>query len=278
MTIQQAPRMAGTRSQESAIEASDLNLHSRLMRSRRLAALCAVPCVTLILTACGGGQSSTTSDVPVALAADRQPVEQPVRGARLTPGTRYQFQDLVPSELDLELTAPSPALYNYSDATVAVLSTEPELASGHDALWFIDIANLAVPTDPYFSPESIAGPEDLARAMRTPPDDVLGHFATLPFVRVTRPQRAVVIAGVRGRAVDIRIRELPRKAVKCAFGSLRRCATITILPGIGQTVLSGQRYRIMVLRAGDAQVLVVQDLGAAVAQKVLDTISLVPAA
>lgn len=236
----------------------------------------AVALVVVLITAtgCAGGSEAPASRIPVALGVPVQQAEEPIREAKLVPGTRYLFRDVVPGLLDLEVTAPTPAVYNYSDAAVAVLSTSPQFEV--DALWFIDVPYLGVPTDPYFDAASIAGQQDLERAIRSAPSDLLGYFAGLPFARVSTPERSVTVSGLTGRAVDLRIRRLPPEAAACAYGAIRRCATITLLPGIGQVVQTGQRYRIIVLRVETHPVLITQNLRVPGTQTILDSISFVP--
>jgi hypothetical protein len=174
----------------------------------------------------------------------------------------------------LELTAPDPPVWDYHAPTVTVLSTTP--SAEVDALWFIDPDELRVPIDPYFSAQAMASEEDFMRASRDVPDDMLGYFAQLPFLETIQPVRPVAVAGNPGRALDVAVRDLPEQARTCAYGSLTECAYLTLLPGIGQTVTSGQHYRIIELQLPFTRVLITQNLDVPSAQTVLDTTSFVP--
>ncbi len=237
----------------------------------------AVLALMLTVSACGGGSSEpdSSSTPSAALGAGDGKVEDAIKNTKLTPDTRYHFDDVIQGVLDVELTAPSPALFDAYDPSFAVLS--PSELNEVDALWFIDPNVLRVPTDPYFSTEEIASAADFLRLSKDAPDDALGHFAGLPFVETIKAAHEVTVGDNTGRALDIKIRDLPEDATRCAYGSITKCATITMMPGIGQSVQAGQSYRVIELKLPFAQVIVIQNLDMPSIQKVLDTASFIKA-
>lgn len=236
----------------------------------------------LFATGCSADEGADTApSVASAAPTDVAPtdeVERPVSGTELEPGTRYRFADILPGLVDVELTAPEPPLYNQSAPTLAQLSPDPDGKT--DALVILAASEILVQRDPYVFPDLMGDP---AAAMTTPPVapvELLSYFSQLPFVEVTTPERTFGVGGVDGRAIDLRIRDLPPEAEACAeFMGIPRCAGTIYMPaaGTGFVVEPGQSIRLIEVELPNGPVLIQQNLDLPAAQAALDGLTFVEA-
>ena len=236
----------------------------------------------LFATGCSADEGADTApSVASAAPTDVAPtdeVERPVSGTELEPGTRYRFADILPGLVDVELTAPEPPLYNQSAPTLAQLSPDPDGKT--DALVILAASEILVQRDPYVFPDLMGDP---AAAMTTPPVapvELLSYFSQLPFVEVTTPERTFGVGGVDGRAIDLRIRDLPPEAEACAeFMGIPRCAGTIYMPaaGTGFVVEPGQSIRFIEVELPNGPVLIQQNLDLPAAQAALDGLTFLEA-
>ncbi len=180
--------------------------------------------------------------------------------------------------MDVELTAPEPPLYNRFAPAVAWLSPDAEGLT--DALVILAVSEMRVQRDPYVFPPLT---EDPAAAVTTPPvapGELLSYFSQLPFVEVTTPERTFGAGGVEGRAIDLRIRDLPPEAEACAeFMGIPRCAGTIYMPaaGTGFVVEPGQSIRLIEVELPSGVVLIQQNLDLPAAQAALDSLTFIEA-
>ena len=227
----------------------------------------------LFATSCSADDGAEKAPA-VASVAPTDQVERPDPGTELDPGTRYRFADVLPGLVDVELTAPEPPLYNHSAPSVAWLS--PDADGMTDALVILAASEMRVQRDPYVFPPLTADP---AQAITTPPvapGDLLSYFGQLPFAEVTTPERTFGVGGVDGRAIDLRIRDLPPEAEACAeFLGIPRCAGTIVMPTAetGFVVEPGQSLRFIVVELPGGVVLIQQNLDLPAAQDALDSLT-----
>jgi hypothetical protein len=235
-----------------------------------------------LVAACGSASGApeelAATAVLTAPAGAEDTAQRPIQDAELAPGTRYRFEGLLPST-PLELTGPEPPLYNYAVPGVVALSPDADFRT--DALYLTDAAVLRVPADPFLSLGDIAGDADLDRLSLPAPADLLGHATGLPILEVVVAERPMTVGGAGGRAVDVRVLDLPPEAQQCGRGSgvgLPVCAVLVLPLGSAPLMQPGQELRLIELELPTGRVFVYQNLSLPEAQAVLDSLTILPPA
>jgi hypothetical protein len=224
----------------------------------------------------GNEAAAAATTTPTGPATD---VAEPLEFQSLTPGTRYRFADVLPGLVDVDVTAPDATLYPVFDSAVVALS--PEADGGTDAVAVLAPTEMRVPLDPYDFVHLFAGPDEVlasTTALPVAPEDVLEYLEQLPFVEVTVPERPVTVVGVEGRAVDVRIGDLPPAAEACAgvLGFPRCVGTVFMPAGIGFVVVPGESLRFIEVEPPGGTLLIQQNLDLPEAQAALDGMAFVP--
>ncbi len=248
----------------------------RRSRTTSAAALCAV---IVLMTACGstsGGGEEPAPTTVLALPGTPDPaVERPIDGATLVSGTRYRFDQVLP-DLTVEVTGPDPALYN--GTYPGVIAFSPDANFRTDALYLADVESLRVPLDPFVGLGDIVTDTDLSQQTTEAPDDLVTYAAGLPIVEVLATPRPLTVSGIEGRAVDLRVRDLPSAAESCGRGSgvgLATCAVLILPPGIAPLMQSGQHLRLIQMEMPAGRLVLYQNLDVPQAQAVVDSIAFV---
>lgn len=263
---------------EPRIKVRPAGRRRRWLRSAHFTRAIATVALVIAATSCSADDSADTAP-PAASATPTEAgpsdeVEQPVDGTALDPGTRYTFADILPGPVNVELTAPEPPLYSRFAPSVAWLSPDEDGLT--DALVILAASEIRVQRNPYVFPPLTADP---AAAITTPPvapGELLSYFSQLPFLEVTSPERTFGVGGVDGRAIDLRIRDLPPEAEACAeFLGIPRCAGTIVMPdaGTGFVVQPGQSIRFIEVELPSGVVLIQQNLDLPAAQAALDSLT-----
>jgi hypothetical protein len=231
----------------------------------------------LLLAGCGSSTPAADVSGPTteltAPGSEDEDVETPIQNAALEPGVRYAAEDLLP-DLTVEMTGPDAALYYGSYPGVIALSSDANFRT--DSLYLTDVDRLMVPVDPYLSLGAIATDADLVRVTSDPPEDLLDYAATRPMVDVLVPERSLTVAGVEGRAVDLRVRDLPPEAAVCGQGSgvgIPVCAVMIMAPGLAPLMQPGQDLRVIDLELPAGHLLLYQNLDVPQSQAVVDSLA-----
>ena len=233
--------------------------------------------VSLMVTSCSAGEPAEPPPT-VATAAPTADVTEPIRDAQLTPGTLYRFVDVLPGVLDVDLMAADPPLYNTSRPMATILSPDVDFVT--DGLAIMAAVGIRVPRDPYSSHAGVVTPADALEFLTPPPEAperLLSYLGQLPFVEVTVPERPFPVGGVDGRAVDVRIRDLPPEAEACGapFG-VPDCAHTISIPGVfGYIVEAGNALRFIEVVLPSGAVLIQQNLDVPAAQAALEGLTFV---
>ncbi len=198
----------------------------------------------------------------------------------LVAGDHGRGRHRVEQEGDLaDRPAGGQVVQRYPAAQVVVaLSPDGDFGTGgSDAPHLTDAATLRVPVDPFLSPADIASDADLDRLSDPAPADLLARAMGLPVLEVVVPTRPMTVAGVEGRAVDVRVRDLPPEAQRCGQGSgvgLPVCAVLVLPRGSAPLVQPGQELRFVELEVPAGRVFVYQNPGLPEAPAVVDGLSL----
>lgn len=243
------------------------------MKLRRTRPAAVVLLAVLTLTGCAGPNSTATpSPPPPALGATGTATDPP-QGTALSPGTRYRFADVIPDRLDVELTAPDPPLYHQSTPTYTLLSPHDNFEP--NGLAFLAALNMRVQNDPYQPGEELNSEEAVYRLSQTAPRDYAAYLAALPFVEVVQRDVPVTVGGVAGRAIDLRIGDMPAAADGCEIDGVPRCATVALMPGYGFNAQPGQQLRFISLALPAGDVIIELNLDVPAAQPALDSVAFV---
>ena len=235
---------------------------------------------TVLVAACGstvdeGAAPTPTAVLSVPAQAGDGDVERPIQDTQLDAGTRYRYDDVLPGTA-VDLTGPEPTLYSY--ATPGLIALSPDADFRTDSLYVTDLDVALVPDDPFQSLADIASDQDVRRLSRGAPADFLAYATALPFVDLVIDERPLTVGAVEGRAVDVRIRELPAEAVRCGRGSgvgLPACAVLLLPPGSAPLAQSGQTLRLIEVELPAGRLLVYQNVDRPEGQAVLDSLTFV---
>lgn len=189
----------------------------------------------------------------------------------LSQGQTYRVADLLPGLLDVDLVAPEATSYVHHDAGVVAVAPDPTFA--RNSLVLAAAVTALVPKDDHRNIEEYPTRDDRATALAPPVEGHLEHLAARPYAEVLQAPRDVTLAGVSGRAVDVRIGAMPPQA-RCT-GAPEPCAALLAMPGFIAVAYPGESYRLTELDTPTGGVLVLQELETAGVPELIESLELV---
>ena len=214
---------------------------------------------TLTAAACGTASSppSAAPSPSSALRADGPAggAQIPLQNGALEAGQRYTVE-LLPDLLDAEFVAPDAEAHIHYSTAVIALASEPTFATNSLVLTAAGV--VSVPEDEHRNLEEYASRADQESAMLPLPEDALAYLADRPYAQVLQGPREVSVAGLTGRAVDVRIGDMPAQA-RCT-GADEPCAVLFVMPQFVAVAYPGESYQLVELDTPTGEVLVLRSL------------------